>query len=100
MFFRDCFPINIPAGDPYYPSNKTCLNFVRSTATPALDCSTGIFHPHQLFYGIYISTQITTCYIIIMRFFRMMVQIIFTITRKFNYCAGLELNDWHEGNIK
>ena len=35
-----------------------------------------------------------------MRFFRMMMQIIFTITRKFNYCAGLELNDCHEGNIK
>ena len=33
-------------------------------------------------------------------FFRMMVQITFTITWKFNYCAGLELNDCHEGNIK
>lgn len=37
--FRNCFPINVPVGDPFYMGNVDCLNFVRSTATPNLDCS-------------------------------------------------------------
>ncbi|VDI74777.1 Hypothetical predicted protein [Mytilus galloprovincialis] len=35
----DCFPINVPAADPFYMGNIDCLNFVRSTVTPNLDCS-------------------------------------------------------------
>ncbi|XP_063439582.1 peroxidasin-like [Mytilus trossulus] len=38
-FRSDCFPINVPLADPFYMGNIDCLNFVRSTATPNLDCS-------------------------------------------------------------
>lgn len=37
-----CFPIDIPAGDPFYgPRGVRCLNFVRSMIAPRQDCRLG-----------------------------------------------------------
>ncbi|KAK4036631.1 chorion peroxidase [Daphnia magna] len=37
-----CFPIDIPANDPFYgPRGVRCLNFVRSMIAPRLDCRMG-----------------------------------------------------------
>ncbi|XP_033761812.1 peroxidase-like [Pecten maximus] len=33
----ECFPIEIPKEDPYF-GNKTCMNFIRSTASPSHSC--------------------------------------------------------------
>ncbi|OWF39452.1 peroxidase-like [Mizuhopecten yessoensis] len=33
----ECFPIEIPGDDPHF-KNKTCMNFVRSTASPSHSC--------------------------------------------------------------
>ncbi|XP_069110953.1 peroxidase-like protein [Argopecten irradians] len=33
----ECFPIEVPEDDPYF-NNKTCMNFVRSTASPSHSC--------------------------------------------------------------
>lgn len=39
---RNCFPIAIPADDPFYRAfNRTCLNFVRALPTTDLECSLG-----------------------------------------------------------
>jgi len=34
-----CFPITVPNSDPFYRGSKSCMNLVRSTPAPALDCS-------------------------------------------------------------
>eukprot|EP00091_Calanus_sinicus_P006100 TRINITY_DN16705_c0_g1_i1.p1 TRINITY_DN16705_c0_g1~~TRINITY_DN16705_c0_g1_i1.p1 ORF type:complete len:163 (-),score=34.50 TRINITY_DN16705_c0_g1_i1:105-557(-) len=37
-----CFPIEIPAGDPFYGQyNQTCMHFIRSLPGKQLDCSFG-----------------------------------------------------------
>ena len=38
-FSSFCSPISIPFDDPFFRGQKTCMNFVRSTPGPALDCS-------------------------------------------------------------
>jgi len=34
-----CDPIFVPGNDPFFRGSKTCMNLVRSTPAPALDCS-------------------------------------------------------------
>jgi len=34
-----CDPISVPRNDPFFRGSKTCMNLVRSTPAPALDCS-------------------------------------------------------------
>eukprot|EP00092_Neocalanus_flemingeri_P012666 GFUD01013650.1.p1 GENE.GFUD01013650.1~~GFUD01013650.1.p1 ORF type:complete len:825 (+),score=137.26 GFUD01013650.1:131-2605(+) len=34
-----CDPIDIPRNDPFFQGRSTCMNLVRSTPAPALDCS-------------------------------------------------------------
>jgi len=34
-----CSPIDIPRNDPFFQGRSTCMNLVRSTPAPALDCS-------------------------------------------------------------
>ena len=38
-FDEFCFPISIPSSDKFFKGRKSCMNFVRSTPGPALDCS-------------------------------------------------------------
>ena len=38
-FENFCLPISIPRSDRFFRGRKTCMNFVRSTPGPALDCS-------------------------------------------------------------
>jgi len=38
-FTSVCEPIPIPRNDPFFQGRKTCMNLVRSTPAPALDCS-------------------------------------------------------------
>ena len=34
-----CFPILIPARDPFWKGTKRCMSFARSLASPGLKCS-------------------------------------------------------------
>jgi len=34
-----CAPIDVPPNDPFFGGRKSCMNLVRSTPAPALDCS-------------------------------------------------------------
>jgi len=38
-FASICYPIRVPADDPFFRGEKSCINLVRSTPAPALDCS-------------------------------------------------------------
>ena len=38
-FASICYPIQVPDDDPFFRGAKTCINLVRSTPAPALDCS-------------------------------------------------------------
>ena len=38
-FSSFCSPISIPSNDPFFRGQKSCMNFVRSSPGPALDCS-------------------------------------------------------------
>ena len=43
-----CFPIRIPPNDPVFKNQKTCLNFVRSVGSIALDCQPGPYQQVKL----------------------------------------------------
>jgi hypothetical protein len=38
-FASICYPIQVPGDDPFFRGEKSCINLVRSTPAPALDCS-------------------------------------------------------------
>ena len=46
-FSPECFPIRIPISDPFYPSSKTCMNFVRSLGGIDNNCGLGKIYSHH-----------------------------------------------------